>query len=196
MKSVLSSASALLLGAVALTAFQSGTAVAATGAGANSDSDSYAYSHPCSMQQLSVQVFNTNATPSRRLIEVRNLGANSCGLSYFPLVHLGNSHSADRSHDVKPLVPGGLGGAPAYPVYAGQTAYAVVDLNPSGATTGSDSGIDELSILPDGDHMPNADTLNFPLGDGAVVLNPKLGLYRDNSGDAIASAAEADTPQS
>ncbi|MDT0452025.1 DUF4232 domain-containing protein [Streptomyces hesseae] len=186
-------ASALLLGAVALTVLPAATASAAT----NPDnSDSYAYSHPCSMEQLKVEVSGWNAAPSQRLIEVRNLGANSCGLSYFPLVHLGNSHSADQSHNVRPIVPGGLGGPPAYALHAGQSAYAVVDLNPTGATTGTVPGIDEMNVLADGDHMPNADTLNFPLEAGTRVLNPKLGLYRDNIGDAIDSVKDADTPQS
>ncbi|WP_406385838.1 hypothetical protein [Streptomyces sp. NBC_01618] len=86
------------------------------------------------------------ATP--RVIVVRNLGASACGLSFFPLVSLGNSHSEDRSKDVEPLIPSGLGGAPAYPVRAGKTAYAVIDLDPSGATTGTVAGIDELTCRP------------------------------------------------
>lgn len=192
-KSALSSAAVLLLGAVALT---SGTATATAASAPGNNTDSYAYTHPCSMKQLDVQVSGWNAAPSQRLIEVRNLGANACGLSYFPQVDLGDSHAPDKSRNVKPTVPGGLGGPPAYAVHAGQTAYAVIDLNPSGATTGTVPGIDELNVLPDGDHMPNADTLNFPLDSGTRVLKPKLGLYRDTIGDAIDSVKDADTPQS
>jgi hypothetical protein len=131
--------------------------------------------------------------PTQRVIGVRNAGSNACGLSYYPLVSLGNSQSADHSHDVRPLIPSGLGAAPAYPVRAGHTAYAVIDLNPSGATTGTVAKIDEMNVLADGDHMPNADTLNFPLGSGAKVLKPKLGLYRSTIADAVSSMTQADT---
>ncbi len=130
--------------------------------------------------------------PSQRVIEVRNQGTTACGLSYYPLLSLGDSHSADRGKDVKPLVPSGLGGAPAYPVAPGQTAYAVLDLNPGGAATGTAPGVDELNVLADGDHMPAAETLAFPLGSGAKVLKPKLGLYRDSVADAAASTGAAD----
>ncbi|MGA5702021.1 hypothetical protein [Peterkaempfera bronchialis] len=162
--------------------------------GSSGNSDSYAYSHPCSSRQLSVHVVRRGSAPTQRVIEVRNVGARSCGLSYHPLVYLDNSRSADRSRAVKPLVPSGLGGAPAYPVYAGRTAYAVIDLDPSGATTGTARGLDELNVLADGDHMANAETLNFPLGSGALVLKPKLGLYRSSVADAVVSMRAADTP--
>lgn len=164
---------------------------ARTAGDANSDSD--AYPHPCEMQKLSVHVTRRAGAPTQRVIKVRNVGANTCGLSYYPLVSLGNSQSADHSHDVRPLIPSGLGGAPAYPVRAGRTAYAVIDLNPSGATTGTVPKIDEMNVLADGDHMPNADTLNFPLGSGAKVLKPKLGLYRNTIADAVSSMTQADT---
>ncbi|MFJ6212208.1 DUF4232 domain-containing protein [Streptomyces sp. NPDC092296] len=162
-------------------------------AGGNADSDSYAYTHPCSNRQLSVHVARRDSAPTQRVIEVRNVGAQSCGLSYYPLIDLDDSHAADGSQAVKPLIPSGLGGAPAYPVYAGQTAYAVVDLDPSGATTGTVKGIDELNVLADGNHMPDADTLNFPLGSGALVLKPKLGLYQSTVVDAVAAMRAADT---
>ncbi|WP_042388896.1 DUF4232 domain-containing protein [Streptacidiphilus melanogenes] len=160
--------------------------------GGDATSDSYAYKHPCAPQQLSVHVVRRSGAPSQRVIEVRNNGSRSCGLSYFPLVSLDNAKAADGSQAVRPLIPSGLGGAPAYPVYAGRTAYAVIDLDPSGATTGTVAGVDELNVLADGDHMPNAATLNFPLGDGALVLKPKLGLYRDNIADAVSSMQSAD----
>ncbi|MFF2327116.1 MULTISPECIES: DUF4232 domain-containing protein [unclassified Streptomyces] len=161
---------------------------------ANSDnSDNYASTHPCQMQKLSLHVTRRAGAPTQRVIEVRNVGAHACGLSHYPRVSLGNSQSADHSHDVRPLVPGRLGGAPAFPVRAGHTAYAVIDLDPSGTTTGTVAGIDEMNVLADGDHMPNADTLNFPLGPSAKVLRPKLGLYRNTVTDAVVSMTGADT---
>ncbi len=158
--------------------------------GGNATSDGYAYKHPCAAGQLSVGVTTPADASGRRVIAVRNNGANACGLSYYPQVHLDGS----GGRTVKPLIPGGLGGAPAYPVYAGRTAYAVIDLDPSGATSGTVTGIDELNVLADGDHMPDADTRNFPLGSGALVLKPKLGLYRSTVADAVASMKTADTP--
>lgn len=175
------------------TASGSSGPAARSGGGDNATSDSYAYKHPCSSGQLSVHVVTRAAAPTQRVIEVRNTGASSCGLSYYPRIYLADSHAADFSHAVRPLVPSGLGGAPAYPVYAGRTAYAVVDLDPSGATNGTVKGIDELDVLADGDHMPNADTLNFPLGSGTHVLKPKLGLYHATVADAVASMDSADT---
>ncbi|MFF8913072.1 DUF4232 domain-containing protein [Streptomyces sp. NPDC015032] len=164
-----------------------------TKAGGGTDTDSYAYKHPCDIEKLSVRVTGRSGAPTQRVIKVRNTGAKACGLSHYPRVSLGNSRAADHSHDVRPLVPGGPGGAPAYPVHAGHTAYAVIDLDPSGATTGTAPGIDELNVLADGDHMPNAATLNFPLGSGARVLKPKLGLYRSTVADAVRSMTQADT---
>ncbi|RKT11437.1 uncharacterized protein DUF4232 [Streptomyces sp. 1114.5] len=168
---------------------ESPAAPAAPGGGGG---DSYAYSHPCESKKLSVRVTSRAGAPSQRVIEVRNQGTTACGLGYYPLLSLGDSHSADRGKDVRPLVPSGLGGAPAYPVAPGRTAYAVLDLNPGGAGSGTVSGVDEVNVLADGDHMPAAETLNFPLGQGAKVLRPKLGLYRDSVADAAASAATAD----
>ena len=174
----------------------SGTSAGSTPAGGTSggnDSDAYAYKHPCSPQQLSVQANRRSDSSSQWVITVRNTQTKSCGLSYYPLVSLDNSKAADGSQAVTPLVPSGLGGPPAYVLDAGSTAYAVIDLDPSGTTTGTVAGIDQLNVLPDGDHMPNADTLNFPLGSGASVLKPKLGLYRSNVGDAVSSMEQADT---
>ncbi|MEY9874356.1 hypothetical protein ABH931_003851 [Streptacidiphilus sp. MAP12-33] len=242
LKSALSSAAVLALGALALTACQPGTNGAAAGTspstaasapasapasggsgvtpvsapsspsanhggggtggttggsggsgGGDATSDSYAYKHPCSPQQLSIHVTTRAGAPSQRVIAVRNSGARSCGLSYYPLVSLDKSQAPDGATAVKPLVPGGLGGPPAFPVYAGRTAYAVIDLDPSGATSGTVAGINELNVLADGDHMPNADTLNFPLGSGALVLKPKLGLYESSVADAVSSMQSANT---
>ncbi|MFE7562745.1 DUF4232 domain-containing protein [Kitasatospora sp. NPDC057500] len=164
----------------------------AAGASGAADDDAYAYAHPCEGKDLTVRVTARPEAPTQRVIEVRNQGARPCGLSYYPLVGLGDSRAADRSKDVRPLVPGGLGGAPAHPVGAGKTAFAVIDLNPGGASTGTAPGVDQLNVLADGDHMPTAETRNFPLGSGAKVLKPRLGLYRATVADAAASAATAD----
>ncbi|WP_329367370.1 DUF4232 domain-containing protein [Streptomyces sp. NBC_00669] len=161
--------------------------------GSHATSDSYAFAHPCTAGQVRVTVTRRDSAPTQRVIEVRNTGASSCGLSYFPLVSLDDSHAADGGKAVKPLIPSGLGGAPAFPVYAGHTAYAVLDLDPSGATSGTVDGIDELNVLANGDHMPNADTVNFRLGSGSLVLKPKLGLYGATVAEAVASMRTADT---
>ncbi|MFI0718515.1 DUF4232 domain-containing protein [Streptomyces sp. NPDC021224] len=160
--------------------------------GGDATSDSYAFTHPCTPQQLSVHVTGRSGAPSQRVIEVHNTGKRSCGLSYYPLVYLDNAKAPNGDKAVHPLIPSGLGGAPAYPVYAGGTAYAVIDLDPSGATTGTVPGIDELNVLADGDHMPNAATLNFPLPASTPVLHPKLGLYRTTVSDAVSSMKTAD----
>ncbi|WP_330331018.1 DUF4232 domain-containing protein [Streptomyces sp. NBC_00536] len=158
-------------------------------AATHDDSDSYAYTHACSKNQLSVRVVRRAAAASQRVIEVRNLGANSCGLSYYPLVSVGDPNAADHTYDIKPLIPGGLGGPPAYALHTGKTAYAVIDLDPSGKAPNASQG-GELNVLAHSD-MPNADTLNFPLGSNSRVLKPKLGLYEDNVNDAVASMNQA-----
>ncbi|MFE6871245.1 DUF4232 domain-containing protein [Kitasatospora sp. NPDC057692] len=163
----------------------------AGGTSGGAGDDSYAYAHPCEGKDLTVRVTARPEAPNQRVIEVRNQGPHACGLSYYPLVGLGDSRAADRAKDVRPLVPGGLGGAPAYPVGAGKSAYAVIDLNPGGAAAGTAPGVDQLNVLPD-DRLPTAETRNFPLGPGAKVQGPKLGLYRSSVADAAASAATAD----
>ncbi|MFJ4796499.1 DUF4232 domain-containing protein [Kitasatospora purpeofusca] len=168
---------------------------AATAPGGGGVDEAYAYAHPCDAKDLVIRVTARPEATSQRVIEVRNQGARSCGLSYFPLVSLGDSHAADRGKDIRPLVPGGLGGPPAYPVGAGRTAFAVIDLNPGGGSATTSAGIDELNVVADGDHMPAAETRNFPLGPGAKVRAPKLGLYRATVADAVASAATADQQQ-
>lgn len=160
--------------------------------GGYATSDSYAWKHPCSAGQISVHVLRRASAPTQRVIEVRNNGTRSCGLSYYPHVVLWNAESATGGVTVTPLVPDGLGGPPATPVYAGRTAYAVIDLDPSGATKGTASGVDEMNVLADGDHMTSRQTLRFPLGAGARVLDPKLGLYEDDIADAVASMRTAD----
>ncbi|MFJ8744115.1 DUF4232 domain-containing protein [Embleya sp. NPDC127516] len=155
--------------------------------------DAYAYTHPCDKQKLSIRVTPRPGATGQRVIEVRNTGTTACGLSHYPLVYLDTAKSSDRTASVKPLIPGGLGGAPAYPLSVGQTAYAVIDLNPEGAST-SATRVDELNVLADPEHMANADTLNFPLGSATPVLKPKLGLYRSTVTDAVTSMTAADTP--
>ncbi|ACU70973.1 hypothetical protein Caci_2053 [Catenulispora acidiphila DSM 44928] len=165
----------------------------ATASPAPHDDDSYAFAHRCTATQVTLQVSPMTDVPTRRLIAVRNTGATSCGLSYYPLVGLGSAQSADHSKDVKPLIPGGLGGPPAYVLYAGKTAYAVLDLNPGGSGSGPATTLDEINVLVS-DSMPNAATQNFPLGGGSVG-KPKLGLYERGVADAVASMQGANTPQ-
>ncbi|WP_030397249.1 DUF4232 domain-containing protein [Kitasatospora purpeofusca] len=181
-------------GAAAPKATAPATPTAAAPGGGGAD-DAYAYTHPCDPKDLTLRVTARPEAPTQRVIEVHNQGAHSCGLSYFPLVSVGDSHSADRAKDIRPLVPGGLGGPPAYPVGAGRTAFAVIDLNPGGGSAASAAGVDELNVVADGDHMPAAETRNFPLGPGAKARAPKLGLYRPTVADAVASAATADQRQ-
>ncbi|MFD8691695.1 DUF4232 domain-containing protein [Streptomyces sp. NPDC059651] len=168
-----------------------GSATTGSTAGGNT-SDSYAYKHPCQSEDLSVRVYAREGSATQQVIEVNNTGANACGLSYFPRVSLGSASAKDHSGDILPLVPGGLGGAPAYPVKPKNAAIAVIDLNPSGAS-GALTWINELNVLADGDHMPNAEQLNFPLGPDVKVLDPKLGLYRSTIADAVSSMEQADS---
>lgn len=157
------------------------------------DDDSYAFAHPCAVSQLAVSLTRMNDVPTRRLITVRNTAATSCGLSYHPLVDLGDSRSADHGNDVRPLIPGGLGGPPAYVLSAGKTAYAVLDLNPGGSGSGQATTLNEINVLVS-DTMPNAETKNYPLGGGSVN-KPKLGLYESGVADAVASMQGANTTQ-
>ncbi|MFF2406234.1 DUF4232 domain-containing protein [Streptomyces sp. NPDC058092] len=154
-------------------------------------SDSYAYKHPCKSGDLSVRVYPREGSATQQVIEVNNVGANSCGLSYFPRVSLGAAKASDHSSDIRPTVPGGLGGAPAYPVKPKTAAIAVIDLNPSGAN--GLTWIDEMNVLADGDHMPNAETQNFELGPDVKVRDPKLGLYRSTVAEAVSSMKQAGT---
>ncbi|MFI6048987.1 hypothetical protein ACIBCO_02730 [Streptomyces violascens] len=174
----------------------SGTTAGATGTktgGKDATSDSYAYKHLCAADQLAVSAKELDSNPDQYVIAVTNHGKAACGLSsYYPRVDLGAKNTADRSHDIHPLVPGGLGGAPAVPVYAGRTVHAVLDVDPNGAK-GSNGGIDEINVLAD-TRFPNADTHNFPMNEGAtVVQHPKLGLYRTSISDAVSSMRTADT---
>ena len=130
--------------------------------------------------------------PDQYVIAVTNRGQG--GLRHFlvlPPVALSPKNGADRSKNTHPLVPSGLGGAPAIPVYAGHTVYAVLDIDPDGAK-GGNGGIDEISVLVD-QRFPNAEIHNFPMDEGATVTkHPKLGLYRDTIRDAVTSMRTAD----
>ncbi|MGW7580598.1 DUF4232 domain-containing protein [Kitasatospora sp. NPDC054768] len=163
--------------------------VPATGGGAAAVGDeAYAYTHPCKADKLTVKVSARAGSPDQRVIEVHNQGTAYCGLSYYPLIGLGSSKAPQHGNDLTPLVPGGLGGPPAYALAPGRSTYAVVDLNPG---SGGVADVDQLNVLPD-DQMPNADTRNFPLGAGAKVgKQPKLGLYRESVSDAAASTETA-----
>ncbi|GGV90029.1 hypothetical protein GCM10015535_45110 [Streptomyces gelaticus] len=175
-------------GATKAGASKTGATGGTANAGGNT-SDSYAYKHPCKSSDLSVRVYPREGSATQHVIEVNNTGANSCGLSYFPRVSLGASKASDHSGDITPAVPGGLGGAPAYPVKPKTAAIAVIDLNPGGKN--GVTWVDEMNVLPDGDHMANADTQNFPLGPDVKVGDPKLGLYRSTVAEAVSSMQSA-----
>ncbi|MFI2606503.1 hypothetical protein [Kitasatospora sp. NPDC018619] len=163
-------------------------APAAGGTTAAGGDEAYAYTHSCKADKLTVKVSTRAGAPDQRVIEVHNQGSTYCGLSYYPLVAIGKANAADRGDSVTPLVPGGLGGPPAYALAPGRSTYAVVDLNPG---SGGSGDWNELNVLAD-DQMPNSDARTFPLGAGAKVgKQPKLGLYRENVADAAASAQTA-----
>ncbi|MFE2725982.1 DUF4232 domain-containing protein [Kitasatospora sp. NPDC059327] len=149
-----------------------------------------AAAHPCDITNLSIHVTARSGAPHQWVIEVRNTGADACSLSSSPGVDLGNATSRDRSRNIKPVLASGTA---RFPVSAGRSAYAVIDLDPSGATTGTAPGIDELNVLADqdGTDMPLANTQNFPLTSGVHVLNPRLGLYRAGLAEAVTSMTTA-----
>ncbi|QMU67171.1 DUF4232 domain-containing protein [Streptacidiphilus sp. P02-A3a] len=197
------SASAAAPGTAAVTAAHAvpaAPAAAVRSADSNADSAGYAYKHPCTEQQLRVKVsYDARLGTSKRLIAVTDTGSTACGLSYFPVVAIDNSATIHAEHGtaqtVQPKVPGGLGGAPYFPVYAGHTAYAVVDLDPSHSTVGASRVYNELSVIAT-DTLPNADTVNTKLvaegGSGnPYVKAPFLGLYENTIASANASATPA-----
>ncbi|MEU5214978.1 DUF4232 domain-containing protein [Streptomyces sp. NPDC020807] len=166
----------------------SGSKAAATPAKARSGAqskgdttgDSYAYTHPCSARNLTVRVGSSTGAPATvRVIAVTNNGSTSCGLDYFPTVGFS---AKDSALGLQATPPGGLGGAPAYPVRPGATAYAAVNLNPSG---GKGPVADEINVLADGQHMPNADGVSLRLAKPGSVANPKVGLYRTSTRAAL-----------
>ncbi|MFD5142806.1 DUF4232 domain-containing protein [Streptomyces sp. NPDC058401] len=166
-------------GTTAATPAKAGTGGKATG---DTTGDSYAYTHPCSARNLTVKVSSPAGTPATvRIITVTNNGSTSCGLDYFPTVGFSAKGAA---LGLQAAAPGGLGGAPAYPVRPGATAYAAVNLNPSG---GNGPVADEVSILADKEHMPNADGVSLKLAKPGSIANPKVGLYRTNTRDALSA---------
>ncbi|WP_316524408.1 hypothetical protein [Kitasatospora brasiliensis] len=163
-------------------------APATAGGGAAGGDEAYAYTHSCKGDVVTVKVSTRTGAPNQRVIEVHNPGSTYCGLSYYPLVVIGKADAADRSDNVAPLVPGGLGGPPSYALAPGKSTYAVIDLNPG---SGVSRDWDELNVLAD-DQMANAYTHNFPLGAGAKVgKQPKLGLYRETVELATSSMEQA-----
>ena len=164
-------------------------------AGGNGSSDSYAYKHPCDPSQVSVEVrYQHNVGDSRRIIVVSNHGSTACGLSYYPTVAISDSRTVGgNSHPTSfatPKVPGGLGGAPYVPVYAGHSVYAVLDLNPSHSAAGAVTTYDEIDVKAS-DSMPDAATTNHavraqPANSGnPSVKGPLLSLYYANLADAV-----------
>ncbi|MDH6131951.1 hypothetical protein P3T37_001336 [Kitasatospora sp. MAA4] len=166
----------------------------------NSDatSDSYAAKHPCAMDQLSLKtVYDAQLGATRRLIEVTDTGSTACGLDAYPLVAIEKASTINvgngQAENVQPSVPNGSGGAPGYPLHAGRTAYAVVDLDPSHSTTGASRDYDELAVIASSD-LPNADELDTKLTEeggsagNPYVKSPLLGLYRDTIAAAATSA--------
>ncbi|MEU1424009.1 DUF4232 domain-containing protein [Kitasatospora sp. NPDC005751] len=149
-----------------------------------------AAARPCAIDSLAIHATARAGAPTQWVIEVRNSGTAACSLSSTPGVDLGNSTAADRSKNIKPVLASGTA---RFAVPAGQSAYAVIDLDPSGATTGTVPGINELNVLVDDDdtNMPLANTRNFPLGNGARVLNPQMGIYRSSVAEAVTSMAAA-----
>ncbi|MFH7598975.1 DUF4232 domain-containing protein [Streptomyces racemochromogenes] len=159
------------------TAAPSGTAAPASGASAAPDAkgtedDAYAYTHPCSARNLTVKVTAPQGLPATvRVITVTNNASTACGLDFHPAVGFSAKGS---TLGVQATAPDGLGGAPAHPVRPGATAYAAVDLNPAG---GSGPVADEIHVLADPSHMPNADSTSLPLATPGTVARPKVGLY-------------------
>ncbi|MFE6049165.1 DUF4232 domain-containing protein [Kitasatospora sp. NPDC056446] len=148
-----------------------------------------AAARPCDIQNLAVRATARAGAPTQWVIEVRNNGASACSVSSSPGVDLGDSAARDRSNNLKPVL---ASGTTRFAVPAGQNAYAVLDVDPSGATTGTVPGINEFNVLADDEGgMPLAATRNFPLGSGARVLDPKMGNYRSSVAEAVASMTAA-----
>lgn len=154
----------------------------ARGADPNANSDAYAWKHDCVLDHVKADVqFQSAIGATRRVVAVTNTGTTACGLSYYPLLAIGDSRAPGDTY-VHPTPPGGLGGAPNSPVYAGRTVYSVVDLNPSRSSVGATRTANDLDVLPS-DAMPNAATTNHalvaePAGSGnPEVHNPVVSLY-------------------
>ncbi|MFF4582546.1 DUF4232 domain-containing protein [Streptomyces sp. NPDC001389] len=141
--------------------------------------EAYAYTHPCSARNLIVKVASEQGFPATvRIIAVTNNGSTSCGLDLHPAVGFSAKGAA---LGVQATPPEGIGG-PAHPVRPGSTAYAAVDLDPSGA---AGPVADEINILADPSHMPNADGVSLPLAAPGAVARPKVGLYHVSARDSF-----------
>ncbi|GGS40038.1 hypothetical protein Snoj_27710 [Streptomyces nojiriensis] len=142
--------------------------------------DAYAYTHPCSASNLTVKVTSPQGFPATvRVVTVTNNGSTTCGLDFHPAVGFSAKGSA---LGIQATPPEGLGGAPAHPVRPGATTYAAVDLNPSG---GGGPVADEINILADPSHMPNADGVSLPLATTGTVAKPRVGLYHFTARDSF-----------
>lgn len=149
------------------------------GSGGPGTDDSYAYTHPCSARNLTVKVTSPEGFPATvRIITVTNNGSTSCGLDLHPAVGFS---AKDAALGIQATPPEGIGG-PAHPVRPGATTYAAVDLNPSG---GTGPVADEINILADAFHMPNADGVSLPLTTPGTVAKPKVGLYHVTARDSF-----------
>ena len=156
-------------------------------------SDSYAWKHPCDPAQLTTKV-TENAPGSHdgvRVVTVTNTGPKACGLSYYPAVVISDSTSVGpASHPtrfVQPRPPGGLGGQPYVPVYAGRSQSAAIALNPEHSTDTSHA-FDEIDVRP-ADFMPYAATVNVSAKDTPDQANP--GVHDPVVTLYYATAAEA-----
>ncbi|MEU8437622.1 DUF4232 domain-containing protein [Streptomyces sp. NPDC029216] len=144
--------------------------------------DSYAYTHPCSARSITVKVTSPQGFPATvRIITVTNNGSTTCGLDLTPAVGFSAKNAA---LGIQASPPDGLGGAPAHPVRPGATAYAAVDLNPS---NGNGPVADEINIVADPSHMPNADQVSLPLATPQSVARPKVGVYHFSARDSFNS---------
>ncbi|MHA6763030.1 DUF4232 domain-containing protein [Streptacidiphilus sp. PAMC 29251] len=172
----------------------------ATGTGGNANSDAYAWKHPCDPGQVSIQVqYQHSIGDTRRVIVATNHGSAACGLSYYPTVAVADSTSVGpTSHPtrfVTPKVPGGLGGAPYASIHAGQSLYAVIDLDPGHTKVGAVRTYDELDVKA-ADFLPEAATTNHPVkaqpaGRGnPYVKAPILSLYQRSVGDAVSQVGD------
>ncbi|MFE6083622.1 DUF4232 domain-containing protein [Streptomyces virginiae] len=152
----------------------------ATGGTDPTTEDAYAYTHPCSARNLTVKVTSPQGFPATvRVVTVTNNGSTTCGLDFHPAIGFSAKGSA---LGIQATPPEGLGGAPAHPVRPGATTYAAVDLNPSGA---GGPVADEINILADPSHMPNADGVSLPLATTGTVAKPRVGLYHFTARDSL-----------
>lgn len=167
---------------------------AVSSADPNATSDSYAWKHPCGSDQVTVKVGPgpDGAGPDIRIVTVTNTSPKACGLSYFPSVLISDSSSVGGNgypaRFVQPKPPEGLGGMPYIPIYAGQSQYAAISLNPSGASAGASHAYDEIDAQAS-DFLPHAATADFPAhgadGKNPAVLNPAISLFERTTAEAI-----------